>query len=83
LILKQDGKMLICADHGNIEDMVDDFGNPHTSHTTNPVSFILVGNDTKKLKLEDGGLCDIAPTILNLMNIKQPSEMTGRNLITK
>jgi 2,3-bisphosphoglycerate-independent phosphoglycerate mutase len=81
LILQQDGKMLICADHGNIEDMVDDFGNPHTSHTTNPVPFILVSRDTKDLKLEDGRLCDIAPTILNLMNINQPVEMTGKNLI--
>ncbi|MFT6076941.1 MAG: 2,3-bisphosphoglycerate-independent phosphoglycerate mutase [Rickettsiales bacterium] len=83
LILGQNGKMLICADHGNIEDMVDDFGNPHTSHTTNPVPFILVSSYAKDLKLEDGRLCDIAPTILNLMNIDQPSQMTGKNLIIK
>ncbi|MFT6258178.1 MAG: 2,3-bisphosphoglycerate-independent phosphoglycerate mutase [Rickettsiales bacterium] len=83
LILQQNSSMLICADHGNIEDMVDDFGNPHTSHTTNPVPFILVANDTKNLKLADGRLCDIAPTILNLMNIEQPPEMTGKNLLIK
>jgi 2,3-bisphosphoglycerate-independent phosphoglycerate mutase len=83
VILKQDGQMLICADHGNIEDMVDDFGNPHTSHTTNLVPFIMVGNDVKNLQLQNGKLCDIAPTILKLMSINQPSEMTGKNLITK
>jgi 2,3-bisphosphoglycerate-independent phosphoglycerate mutase len=82
-ILQQDGIMIISADHGNIEDMVDDSGNPHTAHTTNPVPFILIGNDVKNIRLNNGRLCDIAPTILDLMHIKQPSQMTGRNLINQ
>lgn len=81
-ILKQDGIMLITADHGNIEDMVDHHHNPHTAHTTNPVPFILIGNDVQKIKLSDGKLCDIAPTILSLINISKPIEMTGKNLIS-
>jgi 2,3-bisphosphoglycerate-independent phosphoglycerate mutase len=80
-ILQQDGIMIISADHGNIEDMVDEFGNPHTAHTTNPVPFILIGNDVGNISLKNGRLCDIAPTILSLMNIKKPTEMTGNNLI--
>ncbi|MES2677162.1 MAG: 2,3-bisphosphoglycerate-independent phosphoglycerate mutase [Pseudomonadota bacterium] len=80
-ILQQDGIMIISADHGNIEDMIDEDGNPNTAHTTNPVPFILIGNNVKNLHLKNGRLCDIAPTILNLMNIKHPGEMTGTNLI--
>lgn len=80
-ILAQDGIMIITADHGNIEDMVDEAGNPHTAHTTNPVPFVLIGNSVSNLKLKNGKLCDIAPTILKLMNINQPQEMTGENLI--
>ncbi len=82
-ILKQDGIMIISADHGNIEDMIDEAGNPNTAHTTNPVPFILIGNDVKNISLKNGRLCDIAPTILDLMNIKQPSQMTGSNLINQ
>jgi 2,3-bisphosphoglycerate-independent phosphoglycerate mutase len=81
VILQQDGVMIITADHGNIEDMVDESGNPHTAHTTNPVPFILIGNDVKNIRLKNGRLCDIAPTILSLMDIEQPAEMTGGNLI--
>lgn len=81
LILEQNGKMLISADHGNIEDMVDDNDQPHTSHTTNPVPLILIGKDVDNIKLDDGKLSDIAPTILHLMNIAQPTEMSGNNLI--
>ena len=83
LILRKDGIMIITADHGNIEDMIDESGNPHTAHTTNPVPFILIANDVGNVKLQNGRLCDIAPTILNLMNITQPPEMTGNNLIIK
>ena len=80
-ILKQDGIMLITADHGNIEDMMDHHHNPHTAHTTNPVPFILIGNNVANIKLSDGKLSDIAPTILSLINLSKPSEMTGKNLI--
>jgi 2,3-bisphosphoglycerate-independent phosphoglycerate mutase len=82
-ILKIDGAMLITADHGNIEDMVDEGGNPHTSHTLNPVPLILVSNNSSQFYLKDGALSDIAPTILSLMNIKQPTEMSGKSLVVK
>lgn len=80
-ILAQDGVMIISADHGNIECMQDENHLPHTSHTTNPVPIILIGNNVKGLSLENGRLSDIAPTILHLMKIPQPAEMDGRNLI--
>jgi 2,3-bisphosphoglycerate-independent phosphoglycerate mutase len=85
IILEKNGTMLISADHGNIECMQDEDHNPHTAHTTNPVPFILIGGDVtdKKLdkKLNDGSLADIAPTVLSLMNIEQPKEMSGKSLI--
>ena len=78
------GAMFICADHGNAEKMVDyETGEPHTSHTTNPVPFILVNADPS-FKLREGGcLADIAPTLLELMGLEQPKEMTGKSLIVK
>ncbi len=79
-----DGILLITADHGNIECMFDKVNNvPHTSHTTNPVPFLLVANDLCQsgISLKDGNLSDIAPTILRIMNIKQPIEMTGSSLL--
>lgn len=82
-ILTQNGTMLISADHGNIECMIDENDKPHTSHTTNLVPFILVANETSNIKLEDGALKDIAPTVLNLLNLEKPKEMTGKNLICK
>ena len=79
-----DGVMFICADHGNAEKMVDyETGNPHTAHTTNPVPFILVNADPS-MKLREGGcLADIAPTLLEIMGLEQPAEMTGKSLIVK
>lgn len=74
------GKMLICADHGNCEKMRADDGAPFTSHTTNPVPVILVGDEHT---LHDGCLCDVAPTILDLMQLDQPVEMTGSSLLNK
>lgn len=80
---KHGGKILITADHGNAEQMVDDDGHtPHTAHTTNPVPLILAGKDVAGFKLKNGRLCDIAPTILKLMGITQPVEMTGESLVT-
>lgn len=69
----------ITADHGNAEISIDENGKPHTAHTTNQVPAILIGAEGKKLK--DGGLYDIAPTILELMSIPKPKEMTGESLI--
>lgn len=80
-VKKADGAMLITADHGNAELMRDqNSGEAHTQHTLNKVPFILVAKDND-ISLKDGKLCDIAPTILHLMNIKQPAEMTGVSLI--
>jgi 2,3-bisphosphoglycerate-independent phosphoglycerate mutase len=81
IILEKDGLMLISADHGNIECMHDENHQPHTSHTTNPVPLILIGNEVANIKLNNGALDDIAPTLLGLMKIEQPKEMTGKNLI--
>ena len=79
---KVDGTLLLTADHGNCEVMTDPFtGNPHTSHTLNPVPAILF-NGPKNKSLSDGGrLSDIAPTILELMDLKPPPEMTGNSLL--
>ena len=79
--LKNGVKMIITADHGNAEWMFNEQTNaPQTAHTTNIVPFIVVDNNKYNLK-ETGALCDIAPTILDLMGIKQPSEMTGHSMI--
>ncbi len=81
IILEKNGLMLISADHGNVECMLDCDHKPHTSHTTNPVPFILVGNDVAGLNLENGNLSDIAPTVLHLIGIEKPQEMEGKNLL--
>jgi 2,3-bisphosphoglycerate-independent phosphoglycerate mutase len=77
------GAMLITADHGNAEMMVDPVtGGAHTYHTTNPVPFIVVSEDAKKFMLRpDGALQDISPTVLNMLGIQQPKEMTGHSLL--
>ncbi len=72
------GVSLITADHGNADKMVAEDGQPHTAHTTNPVPFIVVGAD---VKLKVGRLADIAPTILDIMGLNKPEEMTGSSLI--
>ena len=76
------GITIITADHGNAEQMVDPLtGNPHTAHTTNPVPFHLIDESSRGMKLRDGGaLEDVAPTMLGLLEIEKPEEMTGRDL---
>lgn len=76
-----DGVAIVLADHGNAEQMRDELGNPHTAHTTNLVPVFI----TKKgIKVRDGGaLCDVAPTLLDLLGIKKPAAMTGTSLIEK
>lgn len=73
------GVTLITADHGNADYMFNPDGSPFTAHTTNPVPFIVVGSDCKLR--DDGRLCDIAPTMLKLMGLPQPPEMTGESII--
>jgi 2,3-bisphosphoglycerate-independent phosphoglycerate mutase len=76
------GAMLITADHGNAEMMIDPVtGGPHTAHTTNPVPFIVISEDAKKFTLKlDGSLRDISPTILGMLGTDEPKEMTGADL---
>ena len=79
-----DGQMFICADHGNAEQLKDYKTNaPFTAHTTNPVPFILVNADPAYKLREGGCLADIIPTLLELMEMKQPAEMTGKSLLIK
>jgi len=83
-ILDMGGTALITADHGNAEQMIDENGEPFTAHTTNPVWLILADDSRKGTKLREGGrLADIAPTMLHLLGLAQPMEMTGENLISE
>ena len=76
------GVLFICADHGNCDCMVDEkTGEPFTAHTTNPVPFILYGADPKYTLREGGVLSDIVPTLIELMGMEQPAEMTGKSLL--
>ncbi|GAB4231655.1 MAG: 2,3-bisphosphoglycerate-independent phosphoglycerate mutase [Stanieria sp.] len=87
--IKVGGTILITADHGNAEYMKDEAGNPWTAHTTNPVPFILIEGEKRKIPghgtqvplRTDGKLADVAPTILEILQLPQPKEMTGRSLI--
>ena len=78
-VLSLGGSVCITADHGNLEKMAESDGSPNTAHTTNPVPFILVSKEQHKL--HNGILADIAPTLLQLLDIKQPAAMTGKTLI--
>lgn len=83
-VKRNNGVMFICADHGNAETMYDETtGAAFTAHTTNPVPFILVNADPS-YKLDEGGkLCDIVPTLIDLMGMEKPEEMTGRSLLIR
>ena len=81
-IEEKGGTLLVTADHGNAEQMLDyETGEPHTAHTCNPVPFILMSH--KPYKLRHGKLADIAPTILELLNLEKPKEMTGESLLLR
>lgn len=75
------GKLLITADHGNCEQMMGTNGQPHTAHTSNQVPFILVDPEHKDVRVRDGILADLAPTVLELLDLKKPEVMTGSSLI--
>lgn len=79
-ILSIGGVAIVLADHGNAEKMRDDSGNPHTAHTTNLVPIVITKKD---VELGTGALCDVAPTLLDLLGVEKPAEMTGNSLIKK
>ncbi len=80
-LLDLDGKCIVTADHGNCEQMRNPDGSPNTAHTTNLVHFIYVARDAARFRCEDGILADVAPTLLFLLGLPQPKEMTGHNLL--
>ena len=83
-IKEVDGQMFICADHGNAEQLVDyETGAPFTAHTTNPVPFIIVNADPAYTLREGGCLADIVPTMIEMMGMEQPEEMTGKSLLVR
>jgi 2,3-bisphosphoglycerate-independent phosphoglycerate mutase len=72
---------VIIADHGNADNAINEDGSPNTQHSLNPVPCIVIDADSKTSQVKDGILADVAPTLLQLMGIAQPSEMTGKSLI--
>lgn len=77
-----DGVLFLCADHGNSEELINlETDEPWTAHTTNPVPFVLINGPDRKTLREGGRLCDIAPTLLELLGLEQPFEMTGKSLL--
>ena len=77
--LKNEYSFLITADHGNADFVINSDGSPNTAHTTNPVPLFLIDSDFKEIL--PGRLCDLAPTILTIMGLEIPKEMTGRVLV--
>jgi 2,3-bisphosphoglycerate-independent phosphoglycerate mutase len=74
-------RLIVTADHGNAEMLIDpETGGPHTAHTTNPVPFVVVDWEQEQRLRPNGALCDVAPTILSMLGVEQPPEMTGVNL---
>jgi len=82
-LLELDGKCLITADHGNCEQMRNPDGSPNTAHTKYLVHCIYVAKDAQNFRVRDGILADVAPTLLFLLGLPQPKEMTGRNLLVR
>ena len=82
-VLEKNGTVLLTADHGNAEKMKDENNQPFTAHTLNPVPLVLISHDRKQVTLREGVLGDIAPTMLEIMGIAQPPEMTGHSLIVR
>jgi 2,3-bisphosphoglycerate-independent phosphoglycerate mutase len=81
-VLGKKGKIIITADHGNIEQLIDyDTGMPHTAHTMNLVPVILIDEEHQKCRLNQGTAIDVAPTVMRLLGLPQPAEMTGHSLI--
>ena len=72
---------IIIADHGNADHAINEDGSPNTAHSLNPVPFIYIGN--KEAKVTDGRLADVAPSLLHIMGLPQPADMTGNDLISE
>lgn len=84
IVLKKKGVVMVTADHGNVEEMINlKTGEVDTEHSNNPVPFILIGKDCKNKKVKNGVLADVAPTIIDIFGLKKPKEMTGKSLIIK
>ena len=79
--IEQGGVVLLTADHGNAEQMIDENGKPHTAHSLNPVPLVLIDDTRKDAELKSGSLKDIAPTILHIMGIEKPELMDGVSLV--
>jgi len=79
--LRLGGKVLVTADHGNCEKMVNADGSPHTAHTTNLVHAVYISNDSEGVQLRDGKLADVSPTLLDMLDLAKPAEMTGSSLL--
>jgi len=78
---RRGARVLVTADHGNCELMIDPATDgPHTAHTTNPVPLVIVGDDGGRPLRHGGALCDVGPTVLGMLGIEPPPEMTGRDL---
>jgi 2,3-bisphosphoglycerate-independent phosphoglycerate mutase len=83
-VLGKKGKLIITADHGNIEQLIDyDTGMPHTAHTINLVPVILIDDEHQQCRVNQGTAIDVAPTVMRLLGLRQPPEMTGHCLIVE
>lgn len=80
-VLGRGGVVMVLGDHGNVEQMLDEEGGPHTAHTSNPVPFILVDEQSRGVRLRTGGLADVAPTLLLMQGLPVPPEMEGQSLL--
>jgi 2,3-bisphosphoglycerate-independent phosphoglycerate mutase len=77
------GCVLLTADHGNAEEMAFPNGEPNTQHSTNPVPVVFIAKDAERYAIHDGGLVDVAPTLLELLGLPVPGRMTGRSLLER
>ena len=82
-VAKASGVAMVTADHGNAEEMAFPNGEPNTQHSTNPVPVVFIAKDAARFAIRDGGLVDVAPTLLGLLGLPVPDRMTGRTLLDR